>query len=876
MPRLSIRLFGLFLILVAIPVTAVIGEDVNPSGQYEVEGLCGGPGQVSCLSRPPCHDPGYRPTFPLTICQQKWYSEEPDCDCDVVVSQQPPRGPVSGIADVHAHQFSNLAFGGAAFWGRVFDERGINEALSWCDFTWDFGTVTTIDFLPTEVPYLGHEVHFDPGAGILSLATEEGGLHHASGAGPFAGWPKWNTTTHQQMYYRWLERAYKGGLRLMVMLAVNNEVLCELPIVRRKVIGVAGYNCDDMYAVDRQLERARELEDFIDRENDGELDGDGWYRIVESPHEARKVIRDGKMAIVLGIEVDGIFGCEVNCDAATIDTELERYHNLGVRHLYPIHLYNNALGGSAIYNELWPYVSPLATSQLMPTVDCEDVKPYLTGPLADETAVYDFKLGVRDFMQGLLNELAKLIGYQVPVFDPVTTGHCTPRGLTPAGNHLIEAMIDKRMIIDVDHMSLLMLDKVLETAQSEDYPVISSHSFLYDRPITEHGVVGARNEAQRTPLQIEIIRDLGGIVAPLNPRKSGSSTRDYVHIYRYIVDKMKGGPYGSEFAAIGFGSDWGGMFLQTAPRCPGPDGCPAQTPPVCPDFYEENPANIPPGCEPSDYPELDYPFQAVGVGGEFRKQETGDRTFDFNTDGLAHVGLLPDFIKDLTNVGLTEEDLEPLFDSAEAYIRMWEKIHGGPPTMTPVIDGIEGTNGWYISDVTVRWESDELVTGNPILESEGCEPVTIDYDTPGVTLTCWAATVGGEAESSVTIKRDTVAPVVACTADPLELWPPTRKMVPVTVATTFTDSLSGPGTISLTSATSSEPDAGLGRGDPPNDIEGFELGSSTMSGALRAQRGGGGPGRTYTLGYTGYDLAGNTASCSTIVSVPHDRGKSRR
>ena len=56
---------------------------------------------------------------------------------------------------------------------------------------------------------------------------------------------------------------------------------------------------------------------------------------------------------------------------------------------------------------------------------------------------------------------------------------------------------------------------------------------------------------------------------------------------------------------------------------------------------------------------------------------TGDRKFDFNQDGLAHVGLLPDFIKDLTNVGLTEADLDPLLNSAEAYIRMWEKIQRG-------------------------------------------------------------------------------------------------------------------------------------------------------------------------------------------------------
>ncbi len=28
---------------------------------------------------------------------------------------------------------------------------------------------------------------------------------------------------HQQVYYKWLERAYQGGLRLMVMMAVNSE-----------------------------------------------------------------------------------------------------------------------------------------------------------------------------------------------------------------------------------------------------------------------------------------------------------------------------------------------------------------------------------------------------------------------------------------------------------------------------------------------------------------------------------------------------------------------------------------------------------------------------------------------------------------------------
>ncbi len=51
----------------------------------------------------------------------------------------------------------------------------------------------------------------------------------------------------------------------------------------------------------------------------------------------------------------------------------------------------------------------------------------------------------------------------------------------------------------------------------------------------------------------------------------------------------------------------------------------------------------------------------------------GNRTFDINEDGLAHIGMLPDFIADLQQLGLTEQDLMPLLYSAEGYIQMWEK-----------------------------------------------------------------------------------------------------------------------------------------------------------------------------------------------------------
>ena len=42
---------------------------------------------------------------------------------------------------------------------------------------------------------------------------------------------------------------------------------------------------------------------------------------------------------------------------------------------------------------------------------------------------------------------------------------------------------------------------------------------------------------------------------------------------------------------------------------------------------------------------------------------------------------------------------------------------------------------------------------------------------------------------------------------------------------------------------------------------------------LRAERAGGGDGRTYTITYEATDACGNSATDSLEVFVPHDRGK---
>jgi len=49
------------------------------------------------------------------------------------------------------------------------------------------------------------------------------------------------------------------------------------------------------------------------------------------------------------------------------------------------------------------------------------------------------------------------------------------------------------------------------------------------------------------------------------------------------------------------------------------------------------------------------------------------RDFDFNLEGLAHYGMLPDFLQDVRNVGVNAQTLQPLLMGAEDYIQMWER-----------------------------------------------------------------------------------------------------------------------------------------------------------------------------------------------------------
>ena len=70
---------------------------------------------------------------------------------------------------------------------------------------------------------------------------------------------------------------------------------------------------------------------------------------------------------------------------------------------------------------------------------------------------------------------------------------------------------------------------------------------------------------------------------------------------------------------------------------------------------------------------MTYPLTSYDGKVTFTQPFVGDRQVDFNTEGMIHIGLLPELLEDARKDAASESDLEPLFRSAEGYIRMWEK-----------------------------------------------------------------------------------------------------------------------------------------------------------------------------------------------------------
>lgn len=468
-----------------------------------------------------------------------------------------------------------------------------------------------------------------------------------------------------------LHRAYEAGLRLIVMQALNTEVICTVPEAAMEAshrlqvkIGDQVRNlvrpyaptapCDDETAINRQLAAAAALEQT-----------DHWYRIVHSGAEARRAIAAGNLAVVLGVEVDNVLGCRATqpaCSASDVAGRLKDLKARGVRSVIPVHLADNGYGGFALYNDVFFFNNLLLNGSFPAVRDCSEqgFRFQFVGLKPGDWARQRFgELG--GTVLSLIGPLGS--GLAMPPTAPIAT--CNARGLSSLGTQFIQMLMEQRMLIDIDHMSALSADSTVKLATAaEHYPLMTSHSGLV--AMSKGSKIA---EGQRTDAQVDAIRRFGGVLAVivdqgdtseirtyggLVPNNCDASSRSWAQVYLYAA--RRGDP-------VAFGSDFNGA------------------PSMGPRFDESRGVGI--GCHgrhdealtqngrvPDDPFALDEDLSL--------KRHVSSRTAlglpDFNTKGLTHIGLYPEFIADLLQIGMRPSDLVPLFRSAEAFVAMWEKI----------------------------------------------------------------------------------------------------------------------------------------------------------------------------------------------------------
>ncbi|MDN4173405.1 hypothetical protein QWY28_10660 [Nocardioides sp. SOB77] len=507
-----------------------------------------------------------------------------------------PFQEVRGYVDAHTHGMAFEFLGGEAHCGRPWHEYGAPYALVDCE---------------------DHTVTGGYG-GVLESVLSGTPNHDPVGWPTFKDWPAPNSLTHEGTYYRWMERAWRGGQRLFVNLLVENNQLCMLYPFKRN-------SCDDMDSVRLQARQMHAFEDYIDAQFGGP--GKGFYRIVKTPWEAREVINAGKMAVVMGIETSVPFGCTVKlgvpaCDAAEIDRQIAEVHRMGVRQMELVNKFDNALSGVAgDAGAVGPVVNLanfLETGTFWDMRHCEPAD----GESHDnnQVAVPDITAGVQDALFGAIASLG-LPTVPLPLYPP--PDHCNNRGLTTLGEHTISELAERKILFDPDHMSVKARDQAMDQIERMGYPgVLSSHSWS-------------------TPDTYPRIYRAGGFIAPY----AGDST-GFVEKWRRHV----GWADERFYWGLGFGADINGLGAQGAPR----------------------------GADVRN--KVTYPFRGLG-GVTVKKQRAGQRVYDINVDGVAQYGLYPDWVEDLRKVAGKDGAaiVDDMARGAEAYLQTWERAYGVQP-----------------------------------------------------------------------------------------------------------------------------------------------------------------------------------------------------
>lgn len=561
---------------------------------------------------------------------------------------------LSGWVDLHTHPMVNLAFGGKLIHGGV-DVGSLLPADASCSK--GVRATSIAQALGDDRPSHGgwNLITFPCGDDLRKLLIHEFQQGNAAlttgspanGFPNFDQWPKWNDITHQKMWFEWIRRARDGGLRVMVALATNNKTLADAMSGGSPGLNPDGPT-DDKTSADLQL---AEIKAFVGRHND-------FMEVALGSADLKRIVQANKIAVVLGVEIDNI-GNFNTVPVATlppaaaellIASEIQRLYDAGVRYIFPIHVLDNVFGGTAIYEHGFNTSNRREAGHYW-DIECADVSDNIT---------HQYVLGT-DLLENIVKDAFSLLKLGIdPLMHPgpppvcpsgqpgKSSGHRNARGLTQFGVIAVKEMMKRGMIVDIDHMSQKTADAVLDIAETFGYPVVSGHTGI-------RGQAGSNAENSRTPRQMERLSKLHGM---FGLGSDGAHAYGWARLYQSAMsnmgylnpDTLK---VSYQNGAVAFGTDLNGLVK-------GP---------------------MPGGGNRVVYDASFSMSSSTTVGGL--------KSWDYNTEGVAHYGMLADFLRDVRTapangyvaaggvpLGVAGAELvdHHLFRSANYFWQMWERI----------------------------------------------------------------------------------------------------------------------------------------------------------------------------------------------------------
>ncbi|MCY1075025.1 membrane dipeptidase [Archangium lansingense] len=319
-------------------------------------------------------------------------------------------------------------------------------------------------------------------------------------------------------------------------------------------------------------------------------------------------------------------------------SELDRFYAQGVRSLQPVHQLDNRFGGAALHNAIFQ------AAQF--TENCH----------------IDYDCGVTTGSFTLGFDVAR-----------DAAGNCrNTKGLTADGKALVQAMMAKGMLVDMAHLSEKSTQDAYAIAQANNYyPLYISHGHF--REVMNPKL--AENEKTTPAWVVRYLRQTGGM---FGLRTAHDETRAYTKSgianncqgsSRSVAQAYEFGRQGLK-VPMAFGADFNGFIQQTRPRFGSKGACSAG-------------------------------FQAEADDQEHQQEVSGPGRLgtDFDEYGLAHVGLLPDLLKDLGRLGANTAGLS---GSSETFLRMWERANGPRTGMADPASDIDTSGIAAYEDKSVR------------------------------------------------------------------------------------------------------------------------------------------------------------------------------